>query len=126
MFITDNDTVTWDVGYDNPDRTLENIACSDGPNGLIQKYGWTSQGQIARFPYIGGAEAVEGWNSNNCGTCWSVTFTGRTVFVLAVDHTGHGLNIGLKAMDDLTGGNAVFYGKVDAVVNQVPLQNCGL
>ncbi|KAK5660172.1 hypothetical protein OQA88_13641 [Cercophora sp. LCS_1] len=118
--------VTWDIGYDDPNRKLESVSCSDGPNGLIKKYGWTTQGAIPRFPYIGGAEAVEGWNSKNCGTCWSATFKERTVFVLAIDHTGHGLNLGLGAMEDLTDGNAVFYGKVDAVVNQVPLQYCGL
>lgn len=102
------------------------MACSDGVNGVMWKYNWKVQGDVKNFPYIGGVEAVGGWNSPNCGTCWSASYNGRTINILAIDHAGAGLNIGLTAMNDLTGGRAVALGRVDASVTQVPLSQCGL
>jgi hypothetical protein len=102
------------------------VSCSDGANGLITRYHWQTQGQIPRFPYIGGVQAVAGWNSPNCGTCWKLTYSGKTIYVLAVDHSAAGFNIGLDAMNALTNGNAVQYGRVDATASQVAVSNCGL
>lgn len=55
--------VSYDTGYDDGSRSLSVVACSDGPNGLETRYGWQTQSQVSRFPYIGGVEAVAGWNS---------------------------------------------------------------
>jgi hypothetical protein len=33
-------SVSYDVGYDDPSRSLTQVACSDGINGLMWKYGW--------------------------------------------------------------------------------------
>lgn len=84
------------------------------------------QGQVAGFPYVGGSDAIPGWNSPNCGTCWAVTYKGKTIHVLAIDHAASGLNIALTAMDDLTNGHAVELGRVEADVQQVDVSNCGL
>ncbi|KAL1876829.1 hypothetical protein VTK73DRAFT_9206 [Phialemonium thermophilum] len=119
-------TVSYDQGYDDANRSLTVVSCSDGANGLTTKYGWTTQGQVPHFPYIGGVEAVAGWNSPNCGTCWSATYNGRTIYVLAVDHAASGLNIALEAMNDLTGGHALEFGRVEATVTQVDRSKCGL
>lgn len=102
------------------------MACSDGTNGLMWKYNWNVQGDVKNFPYIGGAEAIGSWNSANCGTCWSVSYNGKTIHILAIDHAGAGLNVGLRAMNDLTNGRAEALGRVEAAVAQVPLANCGL
>jgi hypothetical protein len=59
--------VSYDNGYDDASRSLTVVSCSDGPNGLITKYGWQNQGAIARFPHIGGYMGVEGWNSAQVG-----------------------------------------------------------
>lgn len=56
-------SVSYDTGYDDGSRSLTAVSCSDGANGLITKYGWQTQGQIRNFPYIGGVDAVGGWNS---------------------------------------------------------------
>lgn len=56
-------TVSYDTGYDNGARSLTAVSCSDGANGLITKYGWQTQKQVKKFPYIGGVQAVAGWNS---------------------------------------------------------------
>nr|OQO19514.1 hypothetical protein B0A51_14013 [Rachicladosporium sp. CCFEE 5018] len=47
-------TVSYDAGYDNPFRSLAVTSCSNGVNGLITKHGWQNQGDIPRFPHIGG------------------------------------------------------------------------
>ncbi|KAL2127737.1 hypothetical protein VTI74DRAFT_10244 [Chaetomium olivicolor] len=119
-------SVSFDPGYDDAGRTLNVVACSDGTNGVMWKYGWKTQGDVKGFPYIGGAEAVSGWNSPNCGTCWRASYNGKTIHVLAIDHAAVGLNIGLAAMNDLTNGRGVELGRIEAEVTQVPISNCGL
>lgn len=39
------------------------VSCSDGPNGLTDRYGYQTQGAIPNFPYVGGAAQIAGWNS---------------------------------------------------------------
>ncbi|KAK1756937.1 eliciting plant response-like protein [Echria macrotheca] len=119
-------TVSFDPGYDEPSRPISVLACSDGVNGLTTRFGWHSQDDIPSFPHIGGAEAVAGWNSPACGTCWSATYHGKTIYVLAVDHTDAGLNVGHEAMEELTGGNADMLGRIEADVALVDGGYCGL
>ncbi|KAI1825794.1 eliciting plant response-like protein [Xylaria intraflava] len=119
-------TVAYDQGYDNAARSLSEVACSDGVNGLTSRYGWTTQGQIPHFPNIAAAEAVTGWNSTGCGTCWTLTYNGASVTVLAVDHAGSGFNLALGAMNTLTNNQAVALGRVDATAVQVDKSACGL
>ncbi|KAL2139386.1 hypothetical protein VTI28DRAFT_5276 [Corynascus sepedonium] len=119
-------SVSYDVGYDDSSRSLTKVACSDGDNGLITRFGWKTQGEIPKFPYIGGGYAVGGYNSPNCGSCWSVSYGGKTIHVLAIDSASRGLNIGLRAMNDLTNNRAVELGRVEANVQPVNPSACGL
>ena len=57
--------VAWDAGYDDAGRSLKDVACSDGDNGLITKYGWTTQGAISSFPNIGASDTIAKWDSPN-------------------------------------------------------------
>ena len=50
----------------------------------------------------------------------------KTINVLAIDVAKPGFNIGLVAMNALTGGQAVHLGKVEATVKQVSASICGL
>jgi len=118
-------TVSYDTGYDDAGRSLTAVSCSDGANGLITKYGWQTQGQV-RSQFIGGADVVAGWNSPQCGTCWQLSYGGRSINVLAIDHSGAGFNIELSALDALTGGQGVAVGRVDATATQVAISACGL
>ncbi|KAF2008680.1 hypothetical protein BU24DRAFT_360028, partial [Aaosphaeria arxii CBS 175.79] len=118
-------TVSYDTGYDDASRSLNVVSCSDGSNGLVTK-GYTTQGSLRNFPYIGGYQGVAGWNSPQCGTCYSVTYKSKTIYVLAIDHAASGFNIAQKAMDDLTNGQSVALGRVDAQYIQVPVSNCKL
>ncbi|KFY65923.1 hypothetical protein V497_01242 [Pseudogymnoascus sp. VKM F-4516 (FW-969)] len=118
-------TVSYDTGYDNDARPLTEVACSDGENGLITRKGWHTQGDIPT-PYIGGAQAVEGWNSLKCGTCWRLDYKGRSINVLAIDHTDAGFNIAQEALDALTNGQAVQLGRIDAQATQIAANICGM
>jgi hypothetical protein len=121
-------SVTYDTMYDNGSQSLNAVACSNGENGL-ETQGFTTFKSLPSFPYIGGASAVAGWNSPNCGTCWKLTYTNsegkkKSINVLAVDHAGTGFNIALKAMNDLTSGQAKQLGRVNVVSEQVAASNC--
>ncbi|KAF2196051.1 Cerato-platanin-domain-containing protein [Delitschia confertaspora ATCC 74209] len=117
--------VTYDSGYDNSTRSLDVVSCSNGPNGLMTKYGWQTQGNIVNFPYIGGYSGVAGWNSPQCGTCLTPTFAGRSINILVIDSAMTDFNIALSAMNDLTGGYSIQFGTVDAIAAQVDSSQCG-
>jgi len=119
-------TVSYDTGYDDASRSMDVVSCSDGSNGLITKYGYQTQGQIPHFPMVGGADAIAGWNSETCGTCWQLSYNGNTVNILAIDHAAAGFNIGENAMDALTNGQAEMLGRIDATAIQVDVSACGL
>jgi len=118
-------TVSYDTGYDDASRSLSTVACSDGTNGLLTK-GYTTQGSLPSFPAIGGASTIAGYNSPSCGTCYTLTYAGKSVNVLAIDHAEEGFNIAQAAMDTLTGGQAVQLGRVDADWVEVDKSVCGL
>jgi hypothetical protein len=117
-------TVSFDTFYDNPGTSLYEVDCSDGPYGLIPK-GYTTFGSLPPFPYIGGSVVITGWGSPNCGTCWTLTYNGRSINVLAINRAYSGFSISLAAMNDLTAGQAVNLGVVNAQASQAPASDCG-
>ena len=117
--------ITFDPVYDNANQSLTTVECSTGSNGLITK-GFTNFSSLPTFPFIGGAQAVEAFNSVNCGSCWNLTFNGTSVTVTAIDKAGSGFNIGLTAMNNLTHGQAENVGVVQATVQQLNASECGL
>lgn len=119
-------TVSYDKGYDLSDRSLNDVACSDGENGLITRFGWSVQGDASNFPNIGGAPAVEGWNSPECGSCWELKYDGNTVNILAVDVSIGGYVVSLTAMDELTRGLGEQLGRVEVDAKQVEDSVCGI
>ncbi|KAI1099577.1 SnodProt1 [Jackrogersella minutella] len=118
-------SVSYDTGYDDASRSLTAVSCSDGQNGLITRYGWQTQGAIPAT-YIGAADTIAGWNSPNCGTCYQLTYNGKTINLYAIDHAGSGFNIALDAMNALTNGQAVALGRVEATSTQVDPSVCGV
>lgn len=133
-------SVSYDPGYDNRNWALIAVSCSDGANGLITRFNWNTQGQIPNFPCIGGFQDIAGGfllryvralhftaysdTSIQCGTCYFITYNGKTIHILAIDHTDRGFNIAEQAINDLTGGHAVQYGRVHAQYVQVDISNC--
>ena len=118
-------TVSYDTGYDDSSRSLAATSCSDGTNGLLTK-GYTTQGSLPSFPHIGGASTIAGWNDVNCGKCYSLTYNNTTINVLAIDHAAEGFNIGETALNELTGGQAVSLGSIDAQWAEADDSACGL
>ncbi|KAI0668418.1 immunomodulatory protein [Trametes maxima] len=118
-------TVSFDQTYDNGGNSLATVACSDGANGMLTK-GFSTFGSLPHFPNIGGAAAIAGWNDADCGSCWQLTFNGKSINVLAIDHTDAGFNIALAAMNTLTNGQAQQLGRIDAQAKQVAASQCGL
>lgn len=71
-------SVSYDQRYDVGTTSLTQVACSDGPNGLITK-NFTTFGSLPKFPFIGGAPAVAKWNDPDCGSCWQLGYQGNTI-----------------------------------------------
>ena len=117
------DVVRFNTFYDNPSTSLNNVACSDGPNGLVTK-GFPTFGSLPSFPGIGGVSAVKGFNSPECGSCWELTYGGNSIFVTAIDTISDGFDISLKAMGILTNGKAQALDYIDSQAAQVDAWHC--
>ncbi|KAI1638067.1 immunomodulatory protein [Biscogniauxia mediterranea] len=122
--VTSAASVAYDQNYDNGGQSTNTVACSDGIYGLAGRF--PTFGSFPQFPYIGAADVVAGWNSPQCGTCWQLTWQGKSINVLAIDHAGSGFNIAVDAMNALTGGRAVELGRIDATATQVASSVCGI
>ena len=118
-------SVSYDQTYDDGSNSLAITACSDGSHGLLLKF--PTFNSLPSFPYIGGAGVIPGWNSYQCGTCWQLSYNGKSINVLAIDHAEAGTwNIALAALNDLTNGQAIDIGRVEAVATLVDSSVCGL
>lgn len=123
-------SLSYDNTYGVPGGSLNTVACSDGSHGLIPR-GFTTFGSLPNYPRIGGVDAIKGWNSPLCGSCYQLTYTNTTgakksINVLAVDSTRNGYNIALPAMRELVGEHAADIGRVDVDAKQVDTSLCGL
>nr|CEH24656.1 cerato-platanin 2 [Heterobasidion irregulare] len=118
--------LTYDNTYDNGSGSMNSVACSNGPKGLVERFPTFSD--LPTFPYIGGAFAVGSWSSPNCGSCWSLTYpqTGVTIKLIAIDTSGVGFNAAQAAMDKLTGGKANQLGRIEVNAYQLPASECKL
>ena len=122
-------TASYDTAYDNPDRSLSTVSCSDGPNGLLTR-NFTTFGSLPKYPYVGGAPAVKDWNSPGCGTCWNLTYTNaegiaKSINLLAIDSSSN-YNMPTAAMNKLTDGQAISLGRVLVTNDNVHPSVCGL
>ncbi|KAI0332892.1 Cerato-platanin [Cubamyces sp. BRFM 1775] len=117
--------VTYDELYDNASQDIEALTCADGSNGL-ETLGYTTLGSLPSFPNVGGAAAVTGFNSPNCGSCWQLTYNGTSINVLAVDHAAEGFVLSLEALNTLTNGQGLELDLVEAEVQEVQRSQCGL
>jgi len=122
-------TTSYDPVYDVKTTSTNKVACSDGSHGLAGKY--PTFGSLPGFPLIGGVSQIAGWNSENCGTCWKLTFNGTSIHMLAIDHAdagrqkGDAVNLSKEAMDKLTNGQATKLGRVQSTVVEVDKSVCG-
>ena len=113
---------TFDTTFDNSQGSLNNVACSNGDNGLASKY--PTFGNIPNYPFIGGAYDVA-WNSPNCGACWVLSNGAISIAFTAVDTAGAGFNLGTTAFKTLNNGQ-IGEGVLDVTAQQVPRSVCGM
>ncbi|KIJ12522.1 hypothetical protein PAXINDRAFT_171081 [Paxillus involutus ATCC 200175] len=126
-------TVSYDTTYDQGSTSLDEVACSNGSNGL-ETDGYITFSSIPNFPYIGGAPQITGWNSASCGTCWTLTYTNAEGVATSINVTAidvgdaalEGFNISLEAMNVLTNNQAEQLGRVPVTAAQAPVSSCGL
>ncbi len=119
------DNVRYNTYYDNAHTSLNNVACSNGDNGLVTK-GYPTFGSLPTFPNIGGVYAVKGWNSPECGSCWKLMYEGKSIYVTAIDTNWNGFDLSLESMNTLTNGKAEKHDLVNAQATQVDAWYCGL
>jgi hypothetical protein len=123
-------TASWDTTYDNTAQSTLTLACSDGVNGLYTK-GYHTLGSIPRFPFVGAAPTIPGWNSPNCGKCYKVYSkaggVARTIFVTGVDSSRSSGNFVLSkaALNALTNNQAEALGRVAVSWAEAAKSNCG-
>jgi hypothetical protein len=123
----DTQPVRYNTFYDNPSTSMNNVACSNGQNGLVTK-GFPTFGSLPDFPNVGGAYAIGAWNSPECGSCWQLTYpgTGNSIWVTAIDTVYSGFDISLAAMNSLTNGQAQQFSYIDVESTQVDESYCGV
>ncbi|KAF5310236.1 hypothetical protein D9619_010438 [Psilocybe cf. subviscida] len=120
---------SFDTVYDDGSQSLNNVACSTGSNGLVARF--PTFGSLPTFPNIGGAPAITGFNDPDCGSCWNLTFTNskgakKSIVITAIDVSTPDFNIGLKAMNTLTGNQAQQLGRVPITAARLAPSACGL
>ncbi|KAL4879160.1 Cerato-platanin-domain-containing protein [Aspergillus karnatakaensis] len=123
-------TLSYDPKFDVGTSSLNTVACSDGDFGLVNE-GFSTFDSLPSFPRIGGAPTVAGWGSANCGKCYEVSYTNAagvttSLFVTAVDSAPGGFNVGVQAMNELTGNRAIELGRVNIAWTEVSRESCGL
>ncbi|KAF5310238.1 hypothetical protein D9619_010436 [Psilocybe cf. subviscida] len=123
-------STTYDTVYDKKSQSLNTVACSTGSNGLVTA-GFTTFGSLPTFPNIGGAPAITGFNDPDCGSCWNLTFTNskgakKSIVITAIDVSTPDFNIGLKAMNTLTGNQAEQLGRAPITAKRLAPSACGL
>lgn len=115
----------FDNVYDNGSGSLQTVACSDGEHGLLTQ-GFTTFGSLPNFPNVGGVPAIQGWNSESCGSCWQVSYENKSIYLTGIDVAGDGFVTSEAAMNTLTNGQAGQLGRVDVSYKQVAPSKCGL
>ena len=113
--------------YDNGNESLNNVACSNGPNGLVTKF--PTFNKLPTFPNIGSGFTIHNWGSPECGSCWELTnpTTGVTIFATAIDSISSGFGLSDAAVGTLIGGTVpASFSEVNVEATEVAPHFCGL
>ena len=113
--------------YGNGGDSLNIVACSNGPNGMITK-GFTTFNSLPTFPNIGGGFTVGGWGSAECGSCWKLTYptTGGIIYATAIDTVFSGFDLSVEAVEALLlGAVPASFSEIDVEALEVSPTFCG-
>ena len=123
-----NVRVTYNTLYDDPSWPLSSTACSNGVNGLENK--WPTLGDVPSYPFVMGIPGLV-WNSTLCGTCWQLEYEydadGDKIVtvVIAVDEAGT-FDVAEAAFSAWAGNSGVEAGAVNATATQISPSDCGI
>ena len=121
-----NVRVTYNTLYDDPSWPLSSTACSNGVNGLENK--WPTLGDVPNYPFVAGIPGLV-WNSTLCGTCWQLEYdangTKSLITVIAVDEAGT-FDVAEAAFSSWLGNSGVAAGAVNATATQLSPSDCGI
>ena len=124
---TSSQPVSINSFFDDGNESLNNVACSNGPNGLVDNF--QIFGNLPTFPNIGSGFTVGNWGSPECGSCWQLTnpVNGATVLVTAIDTISSGFELSDAAVATLMGGTVPpSFSEVDVDATEVSKSLCGI
>ena len=78
---------------------------------------------VPSWPYIGGSDAVKVITDVGCGSCWHISYEGKSINITAVDTAMDGFTLSGKAMDALTDNRKAV---IDATATKVDKKYCKL
>jgi hypothetical protein len=109
--------------YDDPQGSMDTVACSNGQNGLGMKY--KTFGSIPSYPFIGSPYNISGPSSPNCGSCWVITnpATGLSIQMTSIDSSGVGFNLTAQAFAALTNSDLAVQ-EIYVVANKLSTSPC--
>lgn len=109
--------------YGRPMASINDVACSDGENGLIAKDPSIKHlKDIWPFPRLAGAPTIGAWNSPECGKCYKLYYEDKSIVVMAVDIGGEGFVVSREVMDYFTNYNGGTVGLVKGEFEEVECQ----
>ncbi|KAM0248843.1 hypothetical protein ACHAQJ_009275 [Trichoderma viride] len=116
-------SATFNTLYDNPSRTLSEVACWKKDNGFKPNLDWKLQKDAVEFI---GIPAIKGPSSAKCFSCWELDYGDKHISLLAIDGTDSGFVLSLSAMQSLTDGQALELVRIDVQATEVNISKCGM
>ncbi|KAL7892988.1 eliciting plant response-like protein [Trichoderma sp. SZMC 28014] len=116
-------SVTFNTLYDDPSRSLSEVACWKEGTGFKPNLDWQIQKDALGFI---GIDAIHGPSQAQCFSCWKLEYGDKQVSMFAIDGANAGFVLSLNAMQFLTSGQARELVRVDMEATQVDVSNCGL
>ncbi|KZV70898.1 Epl1 protein, partial [Peniophora sp. CONT] len=109
--------VRFDPIYNTPGESTDVVACSN----LADQFPTFSS--FPTYPSIGGAQAISGFADPDCGTCYNITFNGKSQLFTAIDVAGDGIVTSETSYSALADPAT---GEINASVVQVDKSLCGM
>lgn len=80
--------VTFDTAYDDPSRSLSEVACWRKGTGFMPNLDWKLQKDALEFI---GIKAIRGFSSAQCFSCWKIEYGDKQISLFAIDSADSGI-----------------------------------
>ncbi|VDB85647.1 unnamed protein product [Peniophora sp. CBMAI 1063] len=109
--------VRFDPVYNTVGESTDVVACSN----LADKF--PTLDSFPTFPSVGGSQVITSFADADCGTCFSITFNGKSQFFTAIDVAKDGVVTSQTSFSQLANINN---GVINASVVKVAGSHCGM